>query len=143
MRVSTKGRYSLEALLFIALLPEGDYVSTREISEKTGISDGYLEQLFIRLRQAGLIQGVRGPQGGYLLGKAARLISAGDILRAAEGSLKPTVCVDAQYCPEETICQSHHTWSALYESITNCIDAISLSDLVQAYNSGKEPEYAI
>jgi Rrf2 family protein len=143
MRISTKGRYSLEALLYMALLSEHESASTRIISEKTGISDGYLEQLFIPLRKAGLIQGIRGPQGGYLLAKVAKDISVGAILRAVEGALEPVDCVRSKFCPERESCVSRHTWGELYEEINNCVNAISLADLVEAYHALDRQEYAI
>ncbi|GMO18318.1 MAG: Rrf2 family transcriptional regulator [Spirochaetaceae bacterium] len=143
MRISTKGRYSLIALLYIALLEEGSFASAREISDATGISEGYLEQLFILLRKTGIIQGVRGPQGGYFLERAAKDISAGEVLRAVEGSLSPTECVSGSACPNESRCQSRQTWGDLNEGINEFADSITLADLVKDYNTHKEPEYSI
>jgi Rrf2 family protein len=143
MRISTRGRYSLEALLYLALLPEGEFASTRSISENTGISDGYLEQLFIPLKKAGIIRGIRGAQGGYLPGRALTEITVGDILRAVEGSLEPVACLSAGTCPAEASCISRHTWGQLYHEISECVDSISLADLVASYNQLDEQEYAI
>jgi Rrf2 family protein len=143
MRISTKGRYSLEALLYMALLPAGDFSSTRAIAENTGISDGYLEQLFIPLRKAGIIQGIRGPQGGYLPGKKPEDITVGDVLRAVEGSLEPVDCVMSRTCPIEDQCRSQHTWRELYQEISACVDAISLTDLAEAYRTMDQLEYVI
>jgi Rrf2 family protein len=143
MRISTKGRYSLEALLYMALLPEGEYSSTRSIAEHTGISDGYLEQLFIPLRKAGIVQGIRGPQGGYLPGRETDEITVGDILRAVEGSMELVDCVTSPGCPVRSTCISRHTWSELYEEITDCINSITLKDLAAAFRSMDQMEYAI
>ena len=149
MRISTKGRYSLEALLYLALIEEmrespQTFASTREIAENTGYSEGYLEQLFIPLRKAGLIQGVRGPQGGYYLAKPAEEIRAGDILRAVEGPLQPAACIDEDFCPDAKACPSRRTWFALYECITGTVDTITLADLREAYKrENAEPEYTI
>jgi Rrf2 family protein len=143
MRISTKGRYSLEALLFMALLPDGEYTSTRVIAGDTGISDGYLEQLFIPLRKAGIIQGVRGPQGGYMPGKNREEITVGDILRAVEGALEPVSCVASEPCPLADTCLSQHTWAELYREINDCADSITLTDLVEAYHALDRIEYAI
>jgi Rrf2 family protein len=143
MRISTKGRYSLEALLYMALLPGGEYTSTRAIAENTGISDGYLEQLFIPLRKAGIVQGIRGPQGGYIPGKDLEKITVGDVLRAVEGSLEPVAGVNSEDCPIKSTCISVHTWSELYHEITKCVDSISLADLVEAYYAMDKMEYAI
>ncbi|GHV75763.1 Rrf2 family transcriptional regulator [Spirochaetia bacterium] len=143
MRISTKGRYSLEALLHMALLPEGEYSSTRSIAKNTGISDGYLEQLFIPLRKAGIVQGIRGPQGGYLPGRPVGNITVGDVLRAVEGPLEPVACVTEDTCPMKDTCISTHTWSDLYHEITNCVDSVSISDLAAAYYAMDKVEYAI
>ncbi|MDR1469251.1 MAG: Rrf2 family transcriptional regulator [Spirochaetaceae bacterium] len=149
MRISTKGRYSLEALLYLALTEETredqeSFSSTREIAEKSGYSEGYLEQLFIPLRKAGLIQGVRGPQGGYYLAKPPEQISAGDILRAVEGPLQPTACIDEEICPDAKACPSRRTWCALYECIARTVDTITLAELREAYkHDNAEPDYII
>jgi Rrf2 family protein len=143
MRISTKGRYSLEALLYMALLPKGEYSSTRSIAEATGISDGYLEQLFILLRKAGIIQGIRGPLGGYMPGRELGNIRVGDILRTVEGSLDLVACVNSKTCPKEADCASKHTWSELYQEITGCVDSITLADLAEAYHAMDKLEYAI
>jgi Rrf2 family protein len=151
VRISTKGRYSLEALLYLALIEESRgegrdsfFSSTREIAENIGYSEGYLEQLFIPLRKAGLILGVRGPQGGYYLGKKPEDISVGAILRAVEGPLQPTACIDEEVCPDAKACPSRRTWCALYDCITGIADSVSLADLRDAYKSSStEPEYAI
>jgi Rrf2 family protein len=143
MRISTKGRYSLEALLYLAMLSREKYASTRTIAEYTGISDGYLEQLFIPLKKAGIIRAIRGPQGGYLLVKALQEIRIGDILRAVEGPLEPVACVDSGTCPNQSWCISRHTWNELYREITNCVDSLALSDLVESYQMLDEPEYVI
>jgi Rrf2 family protein len=143
MKISTKGRYSLEALLYMALLPEGEFASTRTIAENIDMSDGYLEQLFIPLRRAGIIQGIRGPQGGYLPGFPLDKIKVGDVLRTVEGTMEPTECVNANMCPIQDSCISRHTWSELYAGITDCVDSITLQDLVDAYYAMDKMEYAI
>jgi Rrf2 family protein len=143
MRISTKGRYSLEALLFMTMLPKEEYTSTRNIAEYTEISEGYLEQLFIPLRKAGIIKGIRGPLGGYVLGRAPDDIKVGDILRIVEGSLEPVDCVSSRICPVRDKCVSRHTWSEMYREISDCVDSISLRDLTKAYEKMDQLEYAI
>ena len=135
MRISTRGQYSLEALVFLASLPPGEFASTRAISEATGISDGYLEQLFIGLKKQGIIQGIRGARGGYLIGRTADAITAGDVLRAVEGTLEPVACLSAGTCPSEASCVTRHTWSHLYREICDFVDSITLSDLVREYET--------
>jgi Rrf2 family protein len=138
MRISTKGRYSLEAMLFLALLPENESASTREIAEKTGLSEGYLEQLFIGIRRAGLIKGFRGPQGGYIIGKQADKISVWEILNSVENNLKPTPCVMDNVCAQENTCCGRSVWQRIYKGILDSIDAITLDDLVKGYKSQSE-----
>ncbi len=143
MRISTRGRYSLEALLYLALLPEGTFASTRTIATFTGISDGYLEQLFMPLRKAGLIRGLRGAQGGYMPGKPPSEIPVGDILRAVEGSLEPVTCLFTEVCTSEAACPTRHTWGDLYHEISDCIDSISLAELADCCRKDTKEEYTI
>ena len=92
MKLSTKGRYGLRALIDLALYSENETVSIASISARQNISESYLEQLIAKLRKAGLVTSVRGAGGGYKLAKPASEISVGDILRALEGSLDAVKC---------------------------------------------------
>jgi Rrf2 family protein len=144
MRISTKGRYALEALLYICLLPPGEYASTRSIAEHTGISDGYLEQLFIPLRKAGIVRGIRGSQGGYLPARSIEKITLGAVLRAVEGSLEPVACAaQSDICDKSKGCMSRHTWVELYRAIADCVDSISLAEMVKSFQAMENPEYVI
>jgi Rrf2 family protein len=143
MRISTKGRYSLEALLYLAVFQKGEYVSVRDIAEYTGISDGYLEQLFIPLKRAGIITSTRGPNGGYLPGRNLGDISVGDVLRAVEGPLEPVACLESEKCPNESWCLSRNTWGELYRAIADCVNSLSLADLTEIYRTIEGPEYVI
>jgi Rrf2 family protein len=127
----------------MALLPQGEYASTRTIAENTGISEGYLEQLFIALRKVGIVQGIRGPQGGYVLGRDCRSITVGAILRAVEGSLEPVDCISLNGCPLRQTCRSRETWVELYNEIAGCADSLSLEDLTRSYKAGDQLEYMI
>ncbi|HOT62076.1 MAG TPA: Rrf2 family transcriptional regulator [Treponemataceae bacterium] len=133
MRISTRGRYSLEALLYLCLLPQGESASTRAIAAGTGISDGYLEQLFIPLKRDGIVRGIRGPQGGYLPGRTPERITVGEVLRSVEGSLEPVACLSDETCPAEATCPTRSLWSRIAETIAECVDSISLDDLATAY----------
>ncbi|MDR1867513.1 MAG: Rrf2 family transcriptional regulator [Treponema sp.] len=143
MRISTKGRYSLEALLYLALLEPGDYASTRTIALETRLSEGYLEQLFIPLRKAHLVHGIRGPQGGYTLEKSPAEVKVSDILRAVEGPLSPVDCVDSVVCPFKDECRSRYTWAELYETIVSYTESVSLQNLADAYRAMDMIEYTI
>ncbi len=135
MRISTRGQYSLEALLYLASLPSGEYASIRALSEATGISDGYLEQLFIGLKKQGIVQGIRGARGGYVVGRDPSEITAGDVLRAVEGTLEPVACLSAGTCPSEAACITRHTWAHLYREIRDVVDSVTLADLAREYDA--------
>ena len=143
MRISTKGRYSLEALLYLAHLPDGVSASTREIAERTGISERYLEQLFIPLRKNAMIRGTRGAHGGYQLGKDSGAITVGDILRSVDVALDLVACVTAEDCPRKPECGSRQTWSSLYAAISSFVDSVTIKDLTLAYQEFSAPEYVI
>ena len=143
MRISTKWRYSLEALLYLALLPGGVPASTREIAERTGISERYLEQLFIPLRKNAIIRGTRGAHGGYLLGRDSGAITVGDILRSVDVALDLVACVTAEDCPRKPECGSRQTWSSLYAAISSFVDSVTIKDLTRAYQEFSAPEYVI
>jgi Rrf2 family protein len=143
MRISTKGRYSLEALLYLALLPAGGFASTREIAESTDISERYLEQLFIPLRKNQIIQGIRGSHGGYFLGKEPDAITVADVLRTVDVGLDLVACVNADDCPKKEGCLTRLTWSALYEEINSLVNAVTLKDLTESYRSFDTVEYTI
>ncbi|GHV17475.1 transcriptional regulator [Fibrobacterales bacterium] len=144
MRISSKGCYSLEAALYLATLPPKAKASVRTISESTGISDGYLEQLFIPLKKAGIIKGSRGVQGGYSLAKTADKITAGDILRIVEGDLYPVDCLSKKgKCVVEKVCSARKTWVEIYEAIENCVDSITLADIVESFNAIENPGFMI
>jgi len=142
MKISSRGRYSLEAMLYLALLAEGEFASTRVISEATGISDGYLEQLFIPLKKAGLIRGIRGSSGGYIIARPAAEITVGDVIRTVEGPLEPVACLGVHPCDASAECLARKTWAVLADEINDCLDTMHLSDLVTCYRSKEEEEGA-
>ncbi len=134
MKVSTKGRYGLKAMIFIATNCETSCVSLRSISEQEGISENYLEQLIAQLKKHKLLKSVRGAHGGYVLAKEAKDISVGDILRALEGSLSPVDCSDKD-CSCGTNCgvgcSTKHVWEKIDNSIAQTVDAITLESLIE------------
>lgn len=135
MRISTRGQYSLEALLFLAQLPEGEFASIKTISEKTGISSGYLEQLFIPLKKKEIIKGIRGALGGYYIVSPLNEISVADVLYAVEGTLEPVQCLKSKRCPAEAECISRQTWGVLYKEINSITQNLTFEDLVTALES--------
>lgn len=138
MKLSTKGRYGLRAMLDLALSDEKGPITIHAIAQRQEISERYLEQLLIPLKQAGLVKSVRGSQGGYVLGRAPQDISVGDIIRVMEGPLAPVECVselNPDDCKRADICVTRTIWVKLRDSITEILDSYSLLDLVNEYHS--------
>lgn len=134
MKLSTKGRYGLRALIDLAVYSEESAVSISSIAAREQISESYLEQLVAKLRKAGLVTSIRGAGGGYKLARPAQEISVGDILRALEGNLEAVKCagLDAEKgCEEADFCVTKCVWQKINESITQAVDEIKLSQLVE------------
>ena len=137
MRLSTKGRYAVTAMLDLALNGKNGPVTLAEISENQGISLSYLEQLFAALRTKELVRGVRGPGGGYYLGKSADDISIANIICAVDEWVEFTRCGGRQNCSGGARCLTHTLWDDLSSEIFNFLANISLGDLVRR-NLGKK-----
>ena len=134
MKLSTKGRYGLRALIDLAVYSGDETVSIASIASRQNISESYLEQLIAKLRKAGLVTSVRGAGGGYKLAKPAEEISVGDILRALEGSLDPVECPglkEESACDRSDFCVTKYVWQKINDSINQTVDGISLSRLVE------------
>jgi Rrf2 family protein len=135
LKLSTKGRYGLRALIDLALHSETDAVALSSIAERQNISISYLEQLIAKLKKAGLVNSTRGAQGGYTLAKAPEEISVGDILRALEGDLNPVDCAEIHgkenTCESSDLCVTKYVWKRISDSINNAVNEIMLSELVE------------
>lgn len=133
MKLSTKGRYGLRAIIDLARYSEKEPVSISSIAARQDISERYLEQLVGLLRKAGLVKSIRGASGGYVLAKPGEEISVGDVLRALEGSLEPVKCA-AYYsedgCMASDGCVTKYVWQRINESINKTVDEMKLSELV-------------
>lgn len=130
MRLSTKGRYAVTAMLDLALNGTDGPVTLADISENQGISLSYLEQLFAALRNKGLVRGVRGPGGGYYLGREADDISIADVICAVDEWVEYTRCKGRQTSFEGQRSLTHGLWDDLSEQIFMFLVDISLQDLV-------------
>jgi|TARA_B110000908_G_scaffold5515_1_gene7028 Rrf2 family iron-sulfur cluster assembly transcriptional regulator len=130
MRLTTRGRYAVTAMLDLALHAQDKPVSLSEISERQTISLSYLEQLFSRLRQSGLVGSVRGPGGGYRLVESSANIWVADIIDAVNESVDTTNCQGRGDCQGGSICLTHYLWDDLSKQIHNFLSSISLADLV-------------
>ncbi|MES9908004.1 MAG: Rrf2 family transcriptional regulator [Candidatus Thiodiazotropha sp.] len=143
MRLSTKGRYAVTAMLDLALNGKNGPVTLAEISENQGISLSYLEQLFAALRNKDLVRGVRGPGGGYYLGKSADEISIANIICAVDEWVEFARCGGRQNCSGGARCLTHTLWDDLSSEIFNFLANISLGDLVRRnLNKGEDSEEA-
>ena len=134
MKLSTKGRYGLRAMIDLARYSEEDPVSINSIAARQGISERYLEQLMGLLRKAGLVRSIRGASGGYVLTRSSGEISVGDVLRALEGSLEPGKCA-AFYseggCMAADGCVTKYVWQKINDSINETVDKMMLDELVR------------
>jgi Rrf2 family protein len=133
MKVSAKGEYGVRAMAILALEFRAGPIPLREIAEREGISYQFLEQIFLPLRRAGLIDSVRGAKGGYTLAKNPEDIKVGDILCALEGPLAPVDCVgegNAGACGRSAACLTRGIWERLRESMSEVLDDITLADVV-------------
>ena len=137
MKISTKGRYGLRALIDLAQYSEIEPVSINSIATRQGISERYLEQLMTLLKKAELIKSIRGAAGGYVLAKPVEEISVGDVLRALEGSLEPVECAayGGDTCEAAGGCVTKYVWQKINESIKKTVDEISLKQLVEESKS--------
>lgn len=130
MRLTTKGRYAVTAMLDVALHAGAAPVSLADIAERQGISQPYLEQLFARLRRVGLVASVRGPGGGYRLGPEPQAVSVADVIGAVGEGVDATRCGGAGDCQDGEVCLTHELWADLSMQIHLFLSRITLADLV-------------
>ena len=134
MKLSTKGRYGLRAMIDLADYSEQTPQSITNIAERQSISVRYLEQLMAKLKKEGLVESIRGAQGGYVLAKPAKEIRVGDILRALEGDLSPVKCAGIHGeadCEGSDYCVTKNVWKRIDDSIQLAVDSIFLQELVE------------
>ena len=139
MRLSTRGRYGLRAMMDIALYGAEGPVNLKDISARQEISVDYLEQLLRRLRTAGLVRSVRGPHGGFALAKSAEQLHVWEILAALEPDIAPVFCVDEKLlartpkkrCPRMSRCATHVLWLGLAEQMRAYLSSKSLRELIE------------
>ncbi|MGM0823899.1 MAG: Fe-S cluster assembly transcriptional regulator IscR [Pseudomonadota bacterium] len=131
MRLTTKGRYAVTAMLDLALNAQQGPTSLSEISQRQEISLSYLEQLFARLRRYGLVNSVRGPGGGYLLAHAPDTISVSQVIDAVNETVDATRCQGLSDCQQGDTCLTHHLWCDLSAQIRHFLDDVTLAQLMQ------------
>jgi Rrf2 family iron-sulfur cluster assembly transcriptional regulator len=131
MRLSTKGRYAVTAMLDLAIHHEQGPVTLADISESQGISLSYLEQLFARLRRHGLVEGLRGPGGGYRLSRHPQDISVADVITAIGEGIDATMCEGGRDCQDGEECLTHQLWTKLGREIFDFLNGITLASFIE------------
>ena len=137
MRLTTKGRYAVTAMLDLALHPGEGPVALADIAQRQGISLSYLEQLFSKLRKRSLVSSVRGPGGGYNLARQASTIFVAEVITAVDENVDTTRCAGAHNCQNDGPCLTHDLWQNLSERIYDYLNNISLQDLVDRRGDDK------
>lgn len=138
MRLTTKGRFAVTAMLDIAMNGGKRPVTLAGISQRQSISLSYLEQLFGKLRRHTLVESVRGPGGGYTLARELEKVSVADIITAVDEPLDATQCGGKENCKDEQRCMTHDLWATLNDKMYEYLDSVKLSDLVAQQATRKE-----
>jgi Rrf2 family transcriptional regulator, iron-sulfur cluster assembly transcription factor len=136
MRLTTKGRFAVTAMVDLAMRQTRGPVTLAAISERQHISLSYLEQLFGKLRRHQLVSSVRGPGGGYCLAQAPQAVSVADIIAAVDEPLDATQCGGKENCNDDKRCVTHDLWATLNAKMHEYLSSVSLADLVE-HQSGK------
>jgi Rrf2 family transcriptional regulator, iron-sulfur cluster assembly transcription factor len=131
MRLTTKGRFAVTAMIDLALRGEDGPVALASVSERQKISLSYLEQLFGKLRRYKLVDSVRGPGGGYCIARPLDQVAVADIIRAVDEQLDATQCGGREDCLEEHRCMTHELWSTLNAKMFEYLSSVTLADLVE------------
>ena len=143
MKISTKGQYGTRALLDLALHYGEGPLLIKDIAKRQGISQHYLEHIFIRLSAAGLVNGTRGAKGGFALAKPPAQIKISEVIQLMEGSLAPVQCVDdPKLCSRAASCVTRDIWADMKTAMSKVLESSTLQDLVERH-SEKEQAQAI
>lgn len=137
MKLSTKGRYGVKAMLDLAMHYGEEPISIKSISERQHISEYYLEQLFSPLRKANLIKSVRGAQGGYVLSKSPEEITVADVMYVLEGPIEISDCLEETVCNNIDCCATRNLWERIRNSIDDVMKSTTLQDMINDYKDMK------
>lgn len=138
MRLTTKGRFAVTAMVDLAMRGGTSPVTLASISERQKISLSYLEQLFGKLRRHNIVESVRGPGGGYFLARPSSQISIADVIVAVDEPLDATKCGGMANCHDDRQCVTHDLWTGLNESIYAYLNAVSLKQVVDSQSADKQ-----
>ncbi|MDD3267622.1 MAG: Rrf2 family transcriptional regulator [Burkholderiales bacterium] len=141
MKLTTKGKFAVTALLDIAIYSEGNAtpITLYNISERQSISLSYLEQLFVKLRKNNIVKSYKGPGGGYVLTKALELIPIAEIIKAVDEDMDARTCRGSKNCKDNRQCLTHDLWAGLTMELYNYLGKVTLKDLLDKADH-KEPE---
>ena len=132
MKLTTKGKFAVTAMLDIALNSEANTkpISLSHVSDRQGISLSYLEQLFVKLRKGGMVKSYKGPGGGYVLGKNLDSLKVSEIIKAVDDDMDARTCRGSKNCHDNKKCITHDLWHGLTQEIYQYLDKITLDDLI-------------
>src|SRR5438034_433383 len=136
MRLTTKGRFAVTAMIDVAMHNAQGPVTLAGVAERQKISLSYLEQLFGKLRRYGLVDSVRGPGGGYNLARPATNVTVADVITAVDEPIDATQCGGKENCHDDKRCMTHELWATLNEKMHDYLSSVTLADLV-AHQAGK------
>ena len=133
MKISTKGRYAVRVMLDLAFHNTGEYVKVKQIAQRQGISEKYLEQIIAILNKAGYVKSTRGAQGGYRIAGEPKNYTVGMILRLTEGNLCPVACLEDKVneCERCDTCETLSVWKDLHDAINQVVDGVTIADLLE------------
>ena len=145
MKISTKGRYSVTALYELAQRYGEGPVSLKCVAQGQGLSENYLEQLMVPLRRAGIVQSIRGAQGGYMLARTPDRYTVGEVLRLTEGTLAPVACAEQSpvLCDRSADCATLPVWRGLSRVINEDLDSVTLQDILDQERERAANDYVI
>ena len=138
MKLTTKGRYGVKAMVDLAINYGKEPVSIKSIAERQNISECYLEQLFSPLRKANLIKSVRGAQGGYILSNDPKDITVAEIMEVLEGPIEISDCLDEEVCSNIDCCATRLLWARIKDSIDSVMQSTTLQDMLDDYYNMKK-----
>lgn len=150
MKISTKGRYGLEAIVDLAIHSTEGCVNIKSIAARCEVSEAYVLQIFLELRRAGIIDSIRGAQGGYILARDPSQITVNMVLTVLEGKLAPVACLTDRkdsFCDRNHRCGARAFWIGIMNIIIGTADSITIADLVKCYYQSRTeevvPDYCI
>ena len=143
MKISTKGRYAVRVMIDLAVHNTGEYIKVKQIAERQGISEKYLEQIISILNKAGYVKSARGAQGGYRIAGDPADYTVGMVLRLTEGSLCPVACLEDEtnQCGRRATCETLSVWKELDEAINHVVDGVTIAELSKREGGGEDAPY--